>query len=406
VPNRLRPTPHPIDEALLSAYYDGAVDDVERRRVAVHLTRCAACRARLDDYAALRQALLTEPAAPRPVSLLRRLGQLRRSDPPRAAARRRGGSGWLGWTSGTFRTALATLVLVALWVATFGTTMAPSAIGGRGGSIARPPQAQPRATATLETVPSPVSAAARPAPAAVVGGQPRPSPTVTGPASLPRPVRPAPGLPASPARLVTVGPPANPTAAIGTPSDLVDDPAADPTPSPSATRAALTVAVVPVATAPSHCTIQPVHGFGSVYTSDPAVAARLGCATDPEVGVPGDVETFEHGVMLWRGDTHQIYVLENNGTWAVFPDTYQDGQALADVGVVPAGQYAPARGFGLLWRTRPAVRQGLGWATAPEQGEAGAVQPFAKGLMYWANGYPVYILFADGTWRSLIPVGP
>ena len=40
----------------------------------------------------------------------------------------------------------------------------------------------------------------------------------------------------------------------------------------------------------------------------------------------------------------------------------------------PPGYYQPVRGFGLVWREQPNVRDRLGWALAPEAGFETAVQ--------------------------------
>ncbi len=58
---------HPDD--VLSAYLDDELAPAARREVETHLTRCAECRAELDDVAAVRRAIRILPVhgAPRPL---------------------------------------------------------------------------------------------------------------------------------------------------------------------------------------------------------------------------------------------------------------------------------------------------------------------------------------------------
>ncbi len=152
--------------------------------------------------------------------------------------------------------------------------------------------------------------------------------------------------------------------------------------------------------AASACPFHPVRGFGLVYDGHPDVASRLGCASDSEIGAPATRETFEHGVMIRRDDVHQIFVMRDDGTWAVYPDTYQDGETLPDPGTPPSGKVAPVRGLAKVWLQQAGLRQALGWATAPEGTVSGAYEDFAAGRMVWTSDKTIYALFSDGTWRS------
>ncbi len=71
--------------------------------------------------------------------------------------------------------------------------------------------------------------------------------------------------------------------------------------------------------------------------------------------------------MIWLGNEQAIYVLYGDGQypgWERYPDTYHDGMPERDVSIVgPEGLWQqPRRGFGLVWRAYPGVRQRLGWA--------------------------------------------
>jgi hypothetical protein len=83
---------------------------------------------------------------------------------------------------------------------------------------------------------------------------------------------------------------------------------------------------------------------------------------------PAALQSFEHGYMVWRSDTGQVYVLfqhpERLNEWSACP---APGQAV-DVGMPPAGLYAPGGHFGEVWaKLDEHLQSTLGWATAPEQ---------------------------------------
>jgi hypothetical protein len=76
--------------------------------------------------------------------------------------------------------------------------------------------------------------------------------------------------------------------------------------------------------------------------------------------------SFEHGFMLWRSDTQQIYALySDNNTYDMFIDTWGEGESIPNDGQTPpSGTYRPGRGLGKVWANNPAVRSRLGWALA------------------------------------------
>ncbi len=141
-----------------------------------------------------------------------------------------------------------------------------------------------------------------------------------------------------------------------------------------------------------------VPAFNLLYLTDEHVQAILGFVDIGEgnplatVAAPGAYQGFEHGAMLYRGDLGGIYVLcgdERAGQAFpgpkfsfYLPDTWREGD---DPGGGPGprpGLYEPVRGFGKLWRNTPAIRDCLGYATAPgETPYTIQVQPFARGQM-------------------------
>ena len=90
-------------------------------------------------------------------------------------------------------------------------------------------------------------------------------------------------------------------------------------------------------------------------------------------------QQFEQGYMIWVAEEDRIYVLFDDTLftdgWAVYEDNWDEGDPVDDPSLVPPpGFFQPQRGFGLVWREQPQVRDRLGWAVAPEWGGSTAVQ--------------------------------
>ncbi len=112
-------------------------------------------------------------------------------------------------------------------------------------------------------------------------------------------------------------------------------------------------------------------------------------------------ESFERGRMIWLQEVRTesavypkvILVFYNDGRFEKHPDTWTEGEPESDPSIVPpAGLYQPIRGFGKLWRTNAAVRDRLGWATAPEQG----FNTFWQMQMAESIGIPFFVRRIDG----------
>lgn len=94
--------------------------------------------------------------------------------------------------------------------------------------------------------------------------------------------------------------------------------------------------------------------------------AEEGCPAQNVQTLQGAYQAFERGFLIWvPDDSVPMWMLLNNGTAYRFSDQW-DGSALSEE-TPPAGLLAPERGFGWLWRHESTVRDGLGWAVAPEQ---------------------------------------
>jgi hypothetical protein len=134
--------------------------------------------------------------------------------------------------------------------------------------------------------------------------------------------------------------------------------------------------------------------FGQAYNG---VQQRLGCPLNNGASIFGmAAQPFERGTMIWRGDTHSIYALAASGQFWQVPDTWAEGQPADDPAFAPpAGALQPVRGFGLVWRSNPAIREALGWATQPEAAFDGYWQDFERGALLLGSGRLIYALFTS-----------
>jgi hypothetical protein len=77
-------------------------------------------------------------------------------------------------------------------------------------------------------------------------------------------------------------------------------------------------------------------------------------------------QPFERGLMLWFADARLIYALVDDGTGALFADTYADEPQPPLT--PPPGLFVPQRGFRVIWESLGAAESPLGWALAAETG--------------------------------------
>lgn len=150
------------------------------------------------------------------------------------------------------------------------------------------------------------------------------------------------------------------------------------------------------------CAIQPIFGFGQAW-QQPAIRQTMGCPLAKEGATYAAYQPFEHGFMLWRDDTDEIYVFYSNDDWARYIDVWQEGMPeRAEILSPPVGRQQPKRGFGSVWLRRPEVRRGLGWALVEEVPTAITFQPYERGQMLWSHHTGVLVLPAS---HWLAPLG-
>jgi hypothetical protein len=116
-------------------------------------------------------------------------------------------------------------------------------------------------------------------------------------------------------------------------------------------------------------------------------AAQQPSAADLSGGITvrANYQPFEKGFMIWRPDSGEIwtYYGSTTGTVTTYASVFYG--LLPDNPVrtkTPAGRVRPIMGFGKVWGNVSVVRNGLGWATGPEQGYPMRVKPVL--------GYPMY----------------
>jgi hypothetical protein len=102
------------------------------------------------------------------------------------------------------------------------------------------------------------------------------------------------------------------------------------------------------------------------------------CPAGPATITAGAEEHFRRGTMLWAAAEDRIYVLfedEQYPRWSAYEDEWDEGEPTLDRDIeLPPGFQQPVRGFGLVWREEPGVRERLGWAVDEERGYESAVQ--------------------------------
>ncbi len=134
--------------------------------------------------------------------------------------------------------------------------------------------------------------------------------------------------------------------------------------------------------------------LANAYNRDAALRERLGCpVSGGALLAPMAAQTFERGLMLWRGDTRQILALAHDGRLWQVADTWNEGMPADDPAfAAPPGVWQPVRGFGLIWRSDAAIRDALGWGTQAEAPAEGFWQDFERGAMIavWGQVYALY----------------
>ena len=120
------------------------------------------------------------------------------------------------------------------------------------------------------------------------------------------------------------------------------------------------------------------------------------CAHAPQF-TQAAFQPFEHGYMIWRADTGQVYVLPQHPERPYPWRAYLPAGRVVDVGVPPTGLYAPGERFREAWNQPDEDWQRLlGWATTPEQAYALTWQLSPLGGHPIAGQDDLYLSWPDG----------
>jgi len=151
---------------------------------------------------------------------------------------------------------------------------------------------------------------------------------------------------------------------------------------------------------------------------NPIFHLYMGCPQTLVRGVPAAEQYFERGVMIWvelpRASgalDRRIFVIRGVPlplAFSVFYDAWTEGAPESAGLTPPPGLLEPRRGFGLVWRQYPEVREALGWATLPEAGHIATVQPFASAVdahtgLVWFEDTDFFFAFGPGTQVTAFP---
>lgn len=125
---------------------------------------------------------------------------------------------------------------------------------------------------------------------------------------------------------------------------------------------------------PPACAIQPVLGFGQLWSSNAQVRDALGCALAPEQGLNAYEQAFQGGYAVADLNTRWMYILYSNGTWTATTTNFDP--ASPSPWLVP-----PAQG---MYLPRPV---------------AATTQQFQGGTMLWTASRGIFVLYNNGTYK-------
>jgi hypothetical protein len=136
------------------------------------------------------------------------------------------------------------------------------------------------------------------------------------------------------------------------------------------------------------------------------VNSNLGCPQgSANRTIDGALQIYQNGLMVWRGDKPEIYVLLGDGTWSEFPDTWDASQREGGFFKPPSDKlFEPQRGFGKVWREQlGGDKAKIGWATTKQESAIKLqIQVFDHGLAFIIDdGKDFKILFFDNKWADL-----
>ncbi len=363
---------------LLSLYFDGELDAPQRAQIKAHLHTCAACAARLDDYAQLGHEIQALPPIPAPAQL--RAGVMDQVSAHRPAA---------GWGARLNRLGSTALFAAALLLLAVGLV-----------SLLRGFQQD---EGPLVFLASPASGVSVREPLRITFDRPMDQDSVVAALQISPTVELAfawqdQTLTAVP--LDQWAPATVYTLSIGLGARDEDG------------RKLAQPFRATFDTSGAGGSLAPIGRLGHVWRgSFDGPDGLLGFATADQREAWSAWQPFERGLLFWQDNPDDDLILalfygadNDHGSWQPFSDDWRQGDP-EQVGYrPPPGLLEPIRGFGRVWRDQlgggPEGSAALGWAIVPEQGFAGLWQPFERGLMLWNPvDAQLYVLLDSGDWR-------
>ncbi|MCP4425235.1 MAG: protein kinase [Chloroflexi bacterium] len=120
----------------------------------------------------------------------------------------------------------------------------------------------------------------------------------------------------------------------------------------------------------------------------------LGCPTSHAAHTGAAFQQYDNGLMVWRGDTDQVYILSNDRTLATH--IVNEAQPYNETELLKGA-------FGYLWHTNLTVSASLGNPQDTEKvADDFVVQDFRQGtIFYFSNNGKAYALFTTtNTWQD------
>lgn len=124
---------------------------------------------------------------------------------------------------------------------------------------------------------------------------------------------------------------------------------------------------------PPACAIQPILGFGRVWTNNPSVRGVLGCPTVPERGLALTAQRYQNG-WLWFNQTFGRWELLNSQsrTWSLYDNEAGARAASGQLGTALTGPFIVT----------------------------GTYQFYGGGTMVWTPATGIIVFYNNGTWAS------
>ncbi|MFN8529215.1 MAG: hypothetical protein U0670_11420 [Anaerolineae bacterium] len=161
-----------------------------------------------------------------------------------------------------------------------------------------------------------------------------------------------------------------------------------------------------------NCAAPPPSAISAVLSSEPALAASLGCPVGTSLQIGAASQSFERGTMIYiSGSPGDIYALTSDLRFRRVPDTWTSGVDPDSLGLTPPspGLIEPIRGFGKVWRSYADLQALIGWGTTGESGTTATMLLFEHGrAVYVPSLNQTFILILDsgstdfGAWRTVI----